>query len=334
MKVCIITEGGKNIGFGHLVRCLALADRLEKAGGSARIKFIIKGDKSISDVISEDKYIILNWQNEENKLLEKIKGADMAIVDSYLAETDFYKKISYAVRTMVCIDDNNRLHDPAGRVRNGMRYAGELDDPGKKGLTYLLGGRYAILRKEFWNIPRRDIKPKMESIMITFGGDDKRGLTTVILKFLHEKFPHLKKNVIIGKAFVNRKEIEGMKEDRTNLIFNPDAGAIKDVMLQSDLAVSAGGQTLQELARTGLPAIGICVADNQERNLKAWHKAGFAEYIGWHDKKDLLHKAKKAILKLSPKSERKKRSCIGADKIDGEGARRIIDSLVYNKVTV
>ena len=51
-----------------------------------------------------------------------------------------------------------------------------------------------------------------------------------------------------------------------------------------DLAISASGQTLYELACIGVPTIAIGIIDNQKNNIKNWINQGFIEYAGcWND---------------------------------------------------
>ena len=45
MKVFIITEGGKDIGFGHITQCLSLYQAFKEKG--ILPKFIINGDNNI-----------------------------------------------------------------------------------------------------------------------------------------------------------------------------------------------------------------------------------------------------------------------------------------------
>jgi hypothetical protein len=101
-------------------------------------------------------------------------------------------------------------------------------------------------------------------------------------------------------------------------------------MLNSDLAISAGGQTLYELARIGVPAIGICVARNQLVNLRGWSGAGFIDYIGWDKTQGLSVRLKKSIHRLIIEERRFKSSKTGRALIDGQGARRVIDFIISN----
>ena len=328
-KVIILTEGGKNIGFGHITRCISICQAFE--GKGIMPEFIVNGDGLIGDLLRRRKYQAFNWLKEKERLFNLIQDVDIGIIDSYLADLEFYEKISRIIRIPVYIDDNRRFNYPRGVVINGMVYADELDYSETEGATYLLGSKYTILRKEFQNAPKKDIKENLERIMITFGGDDKRNMTSKILKFLNKNCPAITKDIIIGGGFHDKAKIEDMKNENTNLIYNPDARGMKEAMMKSDLAISAGGQTLYELAKAGVPTIGICVARNQLRNLRGWHSKGFLEFIGWHYEKKLLKKLKKSILLLLPYEEREKRYKTGINSIDGKGTERIVDFLVKHK---
>ncbi|GAG12579.1 unnamed protein product, partial [marine sediment metagenome] len=227
MKVFIITEGGKNIGFGHITRCLSLYQAFEERGIKPR--FIINGDKDIEYLLKDVNYQIFNWLNEKNKLFKKIKDADIAIIDSYLADVSVYNTLSDLIKTPVYVDDNKRLDYPDGVVLNRNIHAETLNYPKKNGITYLLGPRYTPLRKEFWEVPEKKIKENIESIMITFGGDDAKNMTPKILVFLNNNYPNLIKNIIIGKAFQNIDDIKKRADKNTNLIYYPDAEKMKEV---------------------------------------------------------------------------------------------------------
>ncbi|MBP6933138.1 MAG: UDP-2,4-diacetamido-2,4,6-trideoxy-beta-L-altropyranose hydrolase [Candidatus Methanofastidiosum sp.] len=326
LKVFILTEGGKNIGFGHITRCTALYQAFEEKGIIP--KFIVNGDESVLDLLKDLNYRLLNWIDKKEELFDLVKGVDVAIIDSYLADKDIYKTISEYVKISVYLDDNKRLDYPKGIVVNGAIYAQELKYPAKKGLTYLLGSKYMPLRKEFWDVPEKEIKENIESVMITFGGDDMRNMTPKVLRLLQNNFPDLIKNVVIGKGFKNICEVEELKDNKTNLIYYPDAEKIKNVMLESDIAISAAGQTTYELARVGIPTIAISIAKNQLDNVKGWEKTGFIEYAGWWSDKDILNNIYNCLEKISSFQIRKEKNKKGILYIDGEGGSRIVESIL------
>ncbi|MBA7589475.1 hypothetical protein ES708_31560 [subsurface metagenome] len=168
--------------------------------------------------------------------------------------------------------------------------------------------------------------------MVTFGGDDAKNMNPKILKLLNEKYPELNKNVIIGRAYQNVEEIKKEADKNTNLIYYPDAEKMKEVILNSDIAISAGGQTLYELARVGVPTIGICVAGNQLGNIKEWTRIGFLEYAGWYNKGNILERIKNGIEYLKDLKIRKNKFKITKKFIDGKGSSRISNKLLKERI--
>ena len=328
VKVYIITEGGEGIGFGHITRCLSFYQAFEKRGIIP--EFIVSGDVTTEELSGFKRHRTFNWLKEKERLFSLIENVDIAIIDSYLADFDVYKKISQLAKISVYIDDNKRLVYPEGIVINGTIYAKELCYSRRKGTVHLLGSQYIPLRKEFWNMPAKRIKKKISSIMVTFGGYDSKNVTPKVLKALKDNYKDMRKFVVIGKGFKNIANIKRNGDKRTNFIYNPDAQMIKKIILDSDIAISAGGQTLYELARIGVPSIGICMAKNQERNLESWQKKDVIEYIGWYDNANLRKQLRKAIGYLAGADIRKNKSETGRKLVDGKGSLRAVKIILSN----
>jgi UDP-2,4-diacetamido-2,4,6-trideoxy-beta-L-altropyranose hydrolase len=325
MRVFILTEGGSNIGIGHITRCASLYEALEDKGMVP--EFVINGDETVNYLLKDKNHKIFDWLQERERLYSLIKGADIVFIDSYLAGHDVYTAVSSSAKLCVYIDDNNRIDYPKGIIVNGGINAEDPDYSVREDVTYLLGPRYTPLRKEFWDVPEENIKEKVESVMITFGGDDNRNMTPKVLKALAENYPDILKKVIIGKGFINIADVEDAIDNKTEIIYYPDSEGMIKVMLESDIAVSAGGQTLYELARVGVPTIAVAVADNQTNNIDGWRKNGFIDYAGWWEDGDLLDNIVKNVESLSDIRIRDKMAGAGRSLVDGQGAKRIVESL-------
>ena len=328
MKVFIVTEGGKNIGLGHITRCTSVYQAFEEIGIQAQ--FIVNGDKIVQGLLKDKSCEIFDWLNDSETLAASIRDADIVFVDSYLADYDVYEKISNIVKTAVYFDDNVRFDYPKGFVLNGAVFAEQMPYPKREGVTYLLGVQYAPLRREFWDVPAKPIRDNIETVMVTFGGADIRNLTPKVLKLLADTRPELFKKVIIGSGFQNIAEIEKAKDSNTELIYQPNAAEIKKVMFESDVAISAGGQTLYELARVGVPTIAVAVADNQSNNISGWVKTCFVEYAGHWDDDRLAEEIEQKIKILESKRTRKCKQEIGNKLIDGQGSSRVVKELLSN----
>ena len=81
MKVKIFTETGKNVGLGHLSRCLSVASALHEV--NIDVEIIISGEVlSVVPELNQFKFQNLNWLNP-NKLNKIITSCECGIFDSY-----------------------------------------------------------------------------------------------------------------------------------------------------------------------------------------------------------------------------------------------------------
>lgn len=322
-NVLIVTEGSKKIGFGHITRCMGLYEAFEEKG--VDVKFILNSDETVEALVENKDYIIFNWIKNPNKLFNMLKDANVVIIDSYMANPKLYEKFSELVDVPVYLDDDKRMEYPKGTVVNGSIHAKYMNYPKKENVEYLIGTDYIPLRNEFWNIKQKLINNQLKSIMITFGGDDSRNMSPLIMNSLNNSYPKLEKKVIIGKAFKNIEMIENMNLDKVELFYYPDAEGMKNIMLESDIAISAGGQTLYELARVNIPTIAVIVASNQINNVNYWQKTGFIECAGFWNDENLFDTIINKIEYLTDKNVREKKAWIGLKHVNGLGAANVVN---------
>ena len=99
-------------------------------------------------------------------------------------------------------------------------------------------------------------------------------------------------------------------------------------MLEADLAISAAGQTLYELACTGCPTVAIKVASNQEGQLRAMESDGLIQAICVESTEDILINLKiKLVSLLSDGNARQTMVKAGQDMIDGKGGPRVAQKI-------
>jgi len=307
-KVLILTEGGGKIGFGHITRCSALFLAFERSGIDA--EFVINGNGYINYSLEDKKYTLFNWVDDDTKLFKISKDFDIAIIDSYLAGGGLYSKLSELLKgKVIMIDDYKRLNYPRGIVVNPSIYGDSIDYSDIEGVKYLLGKDYIILRKEFWDVPEKIINKEVRNILVTFGGAGKQEKSNEIIEHLSKRFNF---NFSLVKAWENKLT----------------APQMLDLMLKADICISAGGQTLNELARVGVPTIGVGMVDNQQRNLKAWQERGFLKFVGRYNDQSLIGNIELAIKKMTPLLVRQKMSNTAKLSIDGQGAQRIVSYII------
>ena len=318
MRAIILTEGGKHIGLGHIYRCEAIIQALKQL--SIDCTFIINGDSSIADLILKTDFTLKNWLMDYESIFNT--NSDVVVVDSYHAPLELLKKITSESKLAAFLDDYNRLEYPPGLVINSSITARQLDYKKRNGTEYLLGTKYHPMRAEFWECKDKAINHQVKEVLITLGGSDMQNLTPSILNLLLPR-TGIRKKVVVGKGFSNISEIEKAADPTCEIIWFPDAAEMKKLMMEADIAISAAGQTLYELARIGLPTIAIGVADNQNSNVKGWQSTDFIEFAGWWYDPDLKENILNKFDHLMDFTIRSKKSEAGTAQIDGSGALQI-----------
>ena len=322
MRLCILTEGFSQTGYGHLSRCAAIAAGFRQAGFD--VSFIVNGDGNVPALLHGFRVEIMDWIKLISELPGKLEGFEFILVDSYLCGYGHYELCASLAMTCIYMDDFNRMPYPPGIIVNGTVGGERLYAPSSKNLL-LAGKEYVILREDFRHLPAdREINGEIKSVLVTFGGTDPLDITPRVLRLLTRHFPHWEKRVILGAAFKNLEATRMLGDERTKFYFNAPAGEMRDLMLSSDIAISAAGQTTNELAATGTPSALVKVAGNQAYNIEGFMQAGFIDsYVDatgiWNDA-GLL-----AILdSLSSPERRRVLSCKGKAAIDGSGVERLV----------
>jgi spore coat polysaccharide biosynthesis predicted glycosyltransferase SpsG/RimJ/RimL family protein N-acetyltransferase len=162
------------------------------------------------------------------------------------------------------------------------------------------GTRSMLLRKAFWEVGAKTIAPRLEHLLLTLGADPGR-LTDRVARRLAERFPGRTVTVV-------------------RLGLTP--GQMREQMKRADLALSAAGQTMIELARCGVPSLIFQTADNQNDNIRGLRQAGFFEGLTTPD--TLFDD----LDRLEPAEARRERSAAGRRAVDGQGARRVVRKIL------
>ncbi|WP_408955693.1 UDP-2,4-diacetamido-2,4,6-trideoxy-beta-L-altropyranose hydrolase [Natroniella sp. ANB-PHB2] len=341
MKAAIRADGGKDIGMGHIMRCMVLANAFSE---NVELSFIIKEDSSVVKLLEEKGFEIitidynLDYQAEIRRVKEIIikKEIEILITDSYELDQNYLTELKKEVAKLVSIHDFAPFAFPSDIVINGNIYAPKRDYQSLTGKTeFLLGTDYTLLRNEFTNISKTVLDNEgVKRILVTFGGGDPLNLTPQILGSLNKIEDKLianniKIDVVVGPAFNNLAEIvEKVKESNLEVTLHFNIKQMSKLMLDSDLAISAGGSTLYELTATGTPAIVLLQAENQVLAAEAMAEEGLIINLGfWDESKEekLIDNLTNLINNLNLRYKMSKK---GQEIVDGKGAERCAEEII------
>lgn len=284
MKCCILTEGGNKFGFGHIVRCTSFYDALQDRGYD--VHFIIQGDDSIKATLEDRKVIFQKWHGNIEALINSNLNCDLVILDTLHVVQEEINKLCNQSFTLVSIDDylRNKYHDS---IILDWTVNVEKSDVHSKNLSngniVLLGIDYVVLRKPFWNNSYRRFLD-LKNILITIGGSDIRGLTSPITLHLSKLYQDLQFHVIIGSNTERKKVLKELNKRNVRVYESLSSGEVKRLMDHCDVAISAGGQTLYELASSGIPTIAIEIINNQSEDINGWKSKGLLyRVLSWNN---------------------------------------------------
>ena len=272
-NIYIFTEGGGETGMGHISRCLSLYQAFEMRGHFPQ--FIINGNESVDSAVSGTRHQIFDWIADVDKTITLLQDAGIVLIDSYKCPAFLYQLIKNESKTAVYIDDNLRLEYPSGIVVNGVMGAEQLGYKKRDDIDYLLGAQFAFLRSSFWNVPLKEINPEIKSIFISCGGND-NGLSVRIVKLVSEQFPWIYPSIIVKD--INSPEISELKH-YAQVLDGLSADEMKALMGNTDLAITAAGQTTYELCRIGTPFVALLTADNQAYSIGNFFKQGLVQEV-------------------------------------------------------
>ncbi|NFA59984.1 UDP-2,4-diacetamido-2,4,6-trideoxy-beta-L-altropyranose hydrolase [Clostridium sporogenes] len=315
MKIAIRADGGSQIGMGHIMRTLVLAKELAKTND---VFYICKVDvplsskyKSGMDKAKAEGFNVVTIN--ENNIINDLKNisVDCLITDSYDVNEEYFNLTKGMFEITGYIDDMNLHYFNVDFIINQNIGAEEYSYKANKDTRLFLGTNYTMLREEFRKNPNKNIKKEVQNFMITVGGADPNGITNIICNYVKDL--EFKFHVIIGPSFKeeNIEKLVKLKKlkDNINLYFNAN---MIEIMNKCDIAVSACGSTLYELAVCRIPTLGLIIADNQEKVAYKMNERGLIYNLGWCKDltKDIIIDNIKKISKLKNRERIIKNQCI------------------------
>lgn len=326
MNVLIHADGGPGIGLGHVARCCALAKAFFRCGHHAVVA--VDPTRGLADYVQRQGLTAMPCRStaQEVHAVAEMIEADCLVVDSYEWSGDDF----VAVRgnwSLVAFDDQAVRELPVDAVINGSPGATKLNYRTSVNTRLLLGSGYQIVRDDFRVVPARRETGKIRQVIALVGGDDPLGLLSAIAGILQEAAEHVsvpfKCEVICG-PFMAPPDLQGLSH--VEAVINPPD--LKERMIRADMAISAAGQTLYELARCGTPTIAFCSGPDQVYNLSSLATGGIIISTGDASEPEWPGEIRTAIaLMLEDSARRTAMSQAGRSLIDGLGADRLVEAI-------
>ena len=336
IKYVFRADGNTDIGIGHLMRTLTVADAIAMLDNQANI-LVICADSDSTKIaeIRGYKAVCLNsdYRNlmSEVSLWKKLGLYNCCIlVDSYLVTNDYLRAIGKYGKVFLFDDTMDEQFDVHGIINYSVfvderAYAEKYGNIDK----FLLGGSFVPVRNEFTK-SQWQLREKVKDILISTGGSDSFNIAGEIYKALDSVLPDINFHIVVGPFSPFLELLNKMAEESDNLIIHCNVQDMAGLMEKCDVAISAGGSTMYELATVGIPTICFSYARNQEPFCERFGET-VSDYAGAYDKEPdtVLNNLKRLLCdKYHEKKYRQECSNLEKDLIDGNGAKRIAQALI------
>ena len=358
MKVVFRVDSSLAIGSGHLIRCLALANRLKKS--AVAVTFVSRDlPGNIANIVISDGHelVLLPYKNLLVQTLDTVahaewlgehwsvdaletirvvdnKNFEILVVDHYAIDFNWEAQLQPHFKKIVVIDDlADRQHfcdllvDQNFVSNFKTRYFDKV--PNKCEL--LLGPKFAILQPNYFEVRSKVILRKLciKNFLVFFGLSDKENLTEMAIKCFLELDRNDFNLTVVGNPD-NPQYMKLIKEygNIDNLEFFGKLSTLAPLTAWADVVIGAGGTTSWERLCLGRKAIVITVADNQIETAKALHSDGLIVWLGMAQDVTATDLFRELNYSSDPKWHAgwpKK----GFDLVDGMGLERICKKLFF-----
>lgn len=354
-RVAFRVDASPQIGIGHFMRCLTLANAL--AGRGAQVRFVTRHlpghlaamarargfecreNRSFPEAEPDDPLGHAHWLGtsqdaDAQDTLDALSDQpwDWLVIDHYALDQRWERRLRTVSRRVLAIDDvADRVHDCDILLDQNVyedmdsRYAGMVPPS----CATLLGPRFALLRPDFRE--RRAALPprtgRLGRLLICFGGIDAHNLTALALAAVDAvNASGLEVDVVIGAQHPDRGAIEARCAAR-GFACHVQSDRMAELMAAADLAYGASGSTSWERCCMALPTICAATAHNQVAIARGLEHAGAIVLVGDREPVsvagltvplDALMRAPARLLAMS---------AAAAGLVDGLGTDRVYDAM-------
>jgi UDP-2,4-diacetamido-2,4,6-trideoxy-beta-L-altropyranose hydrolase len=337
-RLFVRADAGTQMGTGHIMRCLALAQAWQDEGGQCTFLTSAQGNPLLGR---------LHDEGLEVRLLERVfpdpadlRGVTQAlaenpaawlVLDGYHFDDAYQQGLRRAGARLLVVDDEGRLPAyHADFVLNQNLHA-EAVDYVAPGARLLRGPRFALLRRQFkkWRDWNRTLPEVARKLLITMGGADLDNVTFKVLQALKRLgVRDWEALIVIGAANPHGASLEvGARECPFPARLERGLLDMPAAMAWADIAVAAAGSTCWELCFMGLPSILIELAANQAALSQQLDVLGAAQNAGPQATVDVLALADWLESLAGDSRRRAVMSRAGRQVVDGHGASRVVDAI-------
>lgn len=313
------------------MECLGICEFMRPVGGSPPFFFLNPYGPAESLLKERGYQYSLANPEQASVVAAKARPGALVVMNHRRASLEAMRELRQAGLKLCLVDQLGEKQVSADLlvnssiVKDWTRYEFPDGEP-----ESLLGGAYALLRAEFESFHGVDRRfPAAPcTVLVTMGGVDRTGASLRLVEALGRLGREVKKEFILGKGFAHIAHFrELMAAADSSFSWAQGVDDLSTRMARSQVAISAGGNTLYELACVGTPALVLWEDPHEKLQGEAFEAEGAAVTIGNGISTSIDVISERVIHLLSDSATLQKMSNAGKAVVDGRGLARVSASL-------
>ncbi len=329
------------MGTGHVMRCLALAQAWQDAPGGKVVFAAAELLPFLRERLLSEGIDIVTVEARPGSRDDVRQVADLAqrlaarwvVVDGYHFHADYQQGIKETQLKLLFVDDaGNAGPYCADIVLNQNLHAAEsMYDHREPCTRLLLGAPYILLRRDFTasREPERPINPVARRLLISMGGSDPDNITAKVVEMLRNlEVPAWEAVAVLAQSSPHFASLtDAVRIAALPLQLLQNVADMARWMRWADLAITAGGTTIWELAFMGLPAVAMTRGEHERMLLQGASRQGIAIDVGPFQALEAQDLSRVVASLAFDKARRLQMSRAGQAFVDGLGATRVVESM-------
>jgi UDP-2,4-diacetamido-2,4,6-trideoxy-beta-L-altropyranose hydrolase len=328
-------DASREIGSGHIMRCLALAKAWQSGGGTVCCT-MAESIPALENRLTREGIVLKQIDAEAGTTADlemtvaeaRLAKAARLVVDGYRFGPDYLRQLRAAGIPVLFLDDDGRFEFYTADVVLNQNISANADMYlNRESFTQLLlGSQFALLRPEFLAESRTREHPEGAcKVLVTMGGSDPNNVTRKVLLALSRTRTDLETTIVLGSGYSQASELRSLvKQLSLNICVEQNPEDMAPLMRWADVAISGAGGTCWELGYSGLPSIVIALSRDQQGIARGLAENGIAVSLGWHANlsEERIGEALSSL--LVDREGRREMSERGRELVDGQGAARVV----------
>lgn len=338
LKILVRADGNYERGLGHISKQITLSNKLKRTGNE--ILFVTRRNEVAASLLHQAGFQCIQMEGEVLAPIDEIIASyrpELIILDILDTTADYVHGLKKRKVKVITFDNTDPSALDCDAVFNVMYYHKEETRKLLRGAAVYEGYKYIIIDEAYCSVGESK-NVSVQGILLTQGGADTGNRTPFLMETLvmlkeETKIPfHV--DVVVGPAFDrgNIARIEQVASMQPMFNVRREPANLADLIGRCDIAITAGGTTMWELAACKRPMYVFINESFEDETARVVDSLGFALYDGYLPERE---KVLDSLKKLVEDFSLRRKFVYNMERYDiGSGLNRVVDGIYKHGVLI